>query len=107
MQLKLNDLISFNIQKDYLQSKVVEESELLDGDIWVHGMGRAYLVFPSSKKLIYLNKEDDSSDIWRVLGEYPISSNARTLNTWVELGRDSWTFYRKNRVKKIYAKELE
>lgn len=46
MQLKTNDLISFNIQKDYLPSKVVAESELLDGDIWVHETDRAYLVFP-------------------------------------------------------------
>lgn len=107
MQLKTGNLITLNIQKDYLQSKVVEESELLDGDIWVHRMGRIYLVLPSSKKLIYLNKEDGSSDIWRVLGIYPIASNARTLNLWVDTGRHSWKFYRKNRVKKIYAKELE
>lgn len=107
MQLNIDDLITFNLQKDYLQSKVVAESELLDGDIWAQRGDRAYLVFPSSKKLIHLHKEDDSSSVWRVVGVYPIGDNARVLNGWASNGWDNWKFYRKNRVKKIYAKELE
>lgn len=107
MQLKTGDIITFNLQKDYISSKVVKESELLNGDLWIQGQDRAYFVLPSSERLIYINKEDNSSDVWRVVGIYSIASNVRTLNLWVQGGVDTWKFYRKNRVKKIYAKELE
>lgn len=107
MQLKTGDIITFNLQKDYISSKVVKESELLEGDLWIQGGDRAYFVLPSSDRLIYINREDTSSNVWKVVGIYPIANNARTLNRWVEVSVDNWKFYRKNRVKKIYAKELE